>query len=291
MEENKLPEKRQATNIEEILMAAVEKGANIEVMERLLAMRKELKAEAAKDQFAAAMAEFQALRPRIPKRHKVLNRDGSFRYKYAKLDDIIELIQEPLAKCGLSFKWEPTFSQDGKNQYIESACIVTHVAGHSERSTFRVPVILETSAMNGIQSFGSASTYAKRYSLCDAFGISPDEDDDAGTATFKNTIPVEAVKGQTKSERLANMMDAAVVPKEKVEKLDEIKNFLVTKWPGDSQKEKDNKAAALETFFGTPKWTQVGNIPLNVLTDQFETMQKELGEPEKGEPEDQELPI
>jgi len=287
-EANKLPEVREEknTSIEAIIMRAVDQNASVDVLERLLAMRKELRTEQAREMFAEAMADFQALRPPIPKKYKVLNKDNSVRYRYAKLDDIVELIQEPLSKCGLSYKWEMAFETEPKTgQHFETArCIISHVAGHKEESVFRVPVDLQ-GAMSVIQCFGSASTYAKRYSLCNALGLSPDEDDDAKSHVTINADSRPA--GSTKTEQLADLVKKTPPPKpqptEHTLKLDEIKAFLLSKWPGDSPADKEQKAATLELYFGTPKWTQVMEIPTNILDEKFHAMKIDMELPESKE--------
>ena len=51
--------------------------------------------------------------------------------------------------------------------------------GHTQRVAVRVPID-KSGYMNPTQQHGSAISYAKRYALCDAFGIlTADEDDDA----------------------------------------------------------------------------------------------------------------
>ena len=186
------------SSVDVIISKAVENTAlDIGVLERLISLRERVNAQAAKEAFFEAKAEFQRIRPSIPKRHKVYDRGGNFRYKYAKLDDITEAIKKPLAECGLSYEWKMEFTFENGKNFELSSCIVTHNAGHSEVSVFKVPVDFATSRegvaiMTAAQSYGSASTFAKRYSLCNALGITPDEDDDGATAG--KVIDVESRK-------------------------------------------------------------------------------------------------
>lgn len=157
-------------------MHALDKGASIEVMERMFAMREKFLAEQAKAAYLTALSKFQAEVPVIKKTKKVLNKDGrTVRYQFAPLDSIVEQIQKPLATAGLSYRWE--VKQDPKE--IKAICLVTHVLGHSESSEFSVPIDPE-GYMTAPQKSASALTFAKRYSLCNALGISTgDEDTDA----------------------------------------------------------------------------------------------------------------
>jgi len=135
-----------------------------------------VKAEKAKEAFVAAMASFQSQVPVIKKTKKVMNKDGrTVRYQYAPIESIVEQIKKPLVNNELSYRWET--KQEGKT--ISATCIITHVMGHSEQSTFDVDVDTE-GFMTAPQKSASALTFAKRYSLCNALGISTgDEDTDA----------------------------------------------------------------------------------------------------------------
>lgn len=168
--------KQQNTSIETMITHALDKGTPIEVMERLFAMRKEFLAEQAKSAYLEALASFQEDVPIIEKSKKVLNKDGrTVRYVYAPIESIVKQIQKPLAKAKISYRWEVT--QDGKD--IKATCIITHTLGHSEQSSFSVSIDSE-GFMTAPQKAASALTFAKRYSLLNALGISTgDEDTDA----------------------------------------------------------------------------------------------------------------
>lgn len=166
-------------SIEVLLSQAVEKKVPVETMERLLAMRKELKQEAAKEAYVIALADFQKKCPKIEKTKKVMNKDGrTVRYQYAPLDAIIDVIKGSMADQGLSYTWDVE-TADGK---LTAIAKITHKQGHSETSKFQVPIDTE-GYMSAPQKSASALTFAKRYSLCNVLGISTgDEDDDATTA-------------------------------------------------------------------------------------------------------------
>jgi len=99
-----------------------------------------------------------------------------FKSKYATLDAIQEHIRKPLAEAGLVVT-QPTRWVDGQAIVVST---VYHVeTGESLYSEFPVVVGKHTA-----QDYGSAVTYAKRYSLTGLLNITvSDEDDDGNKAT------------------------------------------------------------------------------------------------------------
>ena len=160
-----------------LLAQGIQHGLSVDALERLLSMRRELQAEQAKAAFFAALATFQAQIPAIPKSQtaRVASAKGTFTYRYADLADIQKTIAPVLAGNGLSVTFDTEQDQGG---YVVMAK-VHHTGGHSETTTFRVP--LDGAArMNSTQAAGSALTYGRRYALTAALGIvTADEDDDA----------------------------------------------------------------------------------------------------------------
>lgn len=168
--------KKEDVSVDTFISQAIAVNAPVETMERLFALHKEVKAEKAKEAYVQAMTVFQAECPVIKKTKKVLNKDGrTVRYMFAPIDSIVEQIKKPLSKATLSYRWEVK----NENGEIRAICIVTHSLGHSESSDFSVPID-EEGYMTAPQKVASALTFAKRYSLCNALGISTgDEDTDA----------------------------------------------------------------------------------------------------------------
>lgn len=168
----------QGDGIEALLTRAVDRGASVETMERLMVIRRELKAEAAKEAFIGAMARFQSKCPQIAKTSKVSfqSKSALVAYSYADLPSIVLQVQPVLEACGLSY------SIDAKCEpgTVEAVITIRHILGHAETSSFRVPV--ESKAgMGEQQKYGAAVTFAKRYAFVNALGImTADEDTDAG---------------------------------------------------------------------------------------------------------------
>ncbi|CAK0752850.1 hypothetical protein CCP3SC1_2110002 [Gammaproteobacteria bacterium] len=170
-------------NPETLIMRAIEANVPIEALERLLAMRAELKREMASEAFNRALADFQSEIPPIKKTKtaEVQSKTGrSYTYHYADVADIQKAIAPKMRECGLSATFD--IEQDGDT--LNVTCTIHHVDGHSEHATFPVPID-RNARMNDTQKVGSALTYGRRYSLCAALGIVTAEDDDDGRSTGK----------------------------------------------------------------------------------------------------------
>ena len=146
-----------------LISQAINKNVPVETMEKLLAMRRELKAEKAKEDYDYAMAQFQSECPTIGKNKKAGS--GSFTYMYAPLEDIVEKVKDLLGKYGFSYSFDT--QQNGK---LKVVCKVKHKAGHTEVSEFELEID-KAARMNISQQYGAALTYGKRYAFCSAFGI------------------------------------------------------------------------------------------------------------------------
>ncbi len=168
--------KKEPLSIEGLISQAIDKGISVETMERLLSMRKELKAEAATEAYTAALGQFQRDVPVIKKTKQVMNKDGqTVRYQYAPLDGIVSQIKKDLAANELSYSWDVKHTEG----HMDVTCKITHVMGHSETSTLQIPIDKE-GFMTAPQKYASAQTFAKRYTLLNALGITTaDEDTDA----------------------------------------------------------------------------------------------------------------
>ena len=186
-------------SVEKLLSQAIDKGVTVDTMERLLAMRRELKKEHSEEAFNSAMAMFQAECPVIKKEKSVQNKDGnSVRYKFAPLDSIVKQTKDIIRKHGFSY----TFDTIVEGLTVKAICKVTHDQGHSETSQFQVSIDGKA-FMNEQQKFASALTFAKRYAFCNAFGILTGDDDNDGKSNDKvEASSYEKVLGLIKSSKI-----------------------------------------------------------------------------------------
>lgn len=177
---------RESTSLARIdpqaLMAkAVESGAPIETLERLVALAAQVREIQAKEAWYEAMALFQAECPPIYKSRKatIKTRTGpGYSYKFAPLDAIKPLVDPILAKHGLTARWTLPALEQSK---VTVECIVSHQLGHKETSgPVTMPIMggQEDVGANPMQRVAIAMTYAKRYSLLNILGLAPEEDED-----------------------------------------------------------------------------------------------------------------
>jgi hypothetical protein len=174
---------------EALIAKAIDKKVSVETMERLLIMRRELKAEWAKTEFDKAMAAFQAECPMIKKTKGVRTDTGDLAYKYAPLEAIVDQVKDILRNHGFSYCVDQPEAKPG---YIKVALTVKHTSGHSEVTCVELPLGNKTRIMSQTQVEAAALTFAKRYAFCNAFGIlTGDDDTDAKPASnnHANTPP------------------------------------------------------------------------------------------------------
>ena len=167
---------QESSSVESMIMTAIKEKVDPETMKQFLAMRKELKAEWAREQFILAMANFQSELKEIKKTKEVKNDAGKLLYKYAPLDAIVSQAKEPLAKNGLSYSVKTEVATDK----VKSIVTIRHIAGHSEDSEMETPLATKTGIMSQPQQIAATATFTKRYAFMNALGImTGDEDNEA----------------------------------------------------------------------------------------------------------------
>ena len=99
---------------------------------------------------------------------------NSRNYKYADLNSVWDACRIALAENGLSVVQIPGF--DANDMWLET--MILHSSGESISG--RYPLRPQ---QNTPQAYGSALTYARRYSLAAMVGVVADEDDDGNAAS------------------------------------------------------------------------------------------------------------
>jgi ERF superfamily len=164
-----------------LIERAIESGASVEVMERLLSLQQRWEEGQAKKAYASAIADLRPDLPEIIKNRSVdfTTERGRTHYRYEDLQSVTEALSPPMAKHGLSFRWRTV--SDGPDK-VTVSCIISHRAGHSEENSLSARH--DTSGnKNPIQALGSAVTYLQRYTLKAAVGVAAATDDDGQSAT------------------------------------------------------------------------------------------------------------
>jgi len=124
-----------------------------------------------------------------------------FKNRYASLDAILDAVRPILHKNGLALSQTP-LTADGM---VGVTTRIIHTSGESTESTLLLPA-----GQNTAQGYGSALTYARRYSISSILGIAADDDDDGqiasgppGRSTATHSLP----RVETKERKGAEVTD------------------------------------------------------------------------------------
>ena len=168
----------------QLLEIAVSQNADLDKLERLMALQERWEANEARKEFVLAMAGFKQEPLEIFKRKEVgyTTKDGEFvGYKHATLSDVANVVVPAMARHDLSHRWDVK----QENGRIIVTCVVTHKRGHSETVTLDGSPD-SSGKKNAIQQVASTVTYLQRYTLLLATGLAAqDQLDDDGQGAGK----------------------------------------------------------------------------------------------------------
>lgn len=175
----------------EMLNRAVQSGASIEVLDKLMALQERWEANQARKAFDAAMAAAKSEIPVITKNREVdfTSTKGRTHYRHEDLAGIARVVDPILARHGLSYRFRTT---SPVNEPVTVTCIVSHRLGHSEENTLCAGRD-DSGNKNSIQGVGSTITYLQRYTLKAALGLAAANDDDGRSAGAGETISQQQV--------------------------------------------------------------------------------------------------
>lgn len=169
----------QDISVGQLILAAVEKGAPIETIERLVALRERIEDRDAGKAFTRAMAAFQKDCPMIQKKTtaKITTASGgSYSYTYAELEEIVATIAPFVERHGFTYTWDTKVEHTGM---LTVTIRIRHIEGHVETSSFELPTDTK-SAMSSQQKQAAANTFAKRQTLIAGFGLTTTDEDTDG---------------------------------------------------------------------------------------------------------------
>lgn len=124
-----------------------------------------------------AMAEFRA-KVKQPAKNA---QNPFFKSSYVQLEGVQNAIDEAIKGTGLSYVQ--------LTHNTESGVAVETIIMHSSGQWLSTGDLILNPAKKDPQGYGSVITYARRYELAAAFGISSDIDDDANAGTFGTSKP------------------------------------------------------------------------------------------------------
>tara|TARA_R110000764_G_scaffold189942_3_gene275199 strand:- start:1008 stop:1766 length:759 start_codon:yes stop_codon:yes gene_type:complete len=199
-----------------LIQMAVEKGADINQLEKLMDLQDRFEAKNARKSFFNALSVFQSAIPTIKKTGLAsfpTKNNGKTEYTYAKLEDITRVIRPSLREAGLSYRYE----QNSENNLMTVVCIVTHKEGHQE-TTSMSGLADATGSKNQIQQIASTITYLRRYTLTGALGITVGDEDDDGSCYEEHGVNNEDQEGFCSAELFSESFpagEAKILSKEK----------------------------------------------------------------------------
>jgi len=187
------PVQDQSQHPGQLIKLAIEQGADIERLERLMDLQERFNRDQALKAFNSAMAEFKKNPPVILKNAHVhyKKKDGSItEYDHTTLDNICKAIDEALSAVGIAYRWRTGQAENGD---VQVTCILTHSLGHQEETMlFSAPD--DSGGKNKIQAIGSAVTYLQRYTLLSATGCAVGGMDNDAAPAPEKTISKQLVK-------------------------------------------------------------------------------------------------
>ncbi len=162
----------------EVLQLAVQQGADVDKLSKLLEIQERWEANEARKAFNVAFSAFKSEAVAVLKNVTVT--DGPLKgKKYADLFGVVKAVSPMLAKHGLSHSWK--LSRDEKD-WMEVTCTIRHTQGHWEQVSMGAAPDTGP-GRNAIQARGSAKSYLERYTLLAATGLAASDQDDDGKAT------------------------------------------------------------------------------------------------------------
>lgn len=181
----------------QMLQTAVEQGADLDKLEKLMGLHERWEANEARKAFVVAMTAFKENPPTITRdRHVSFETSkGTVDYKHASLDQVSASIGKALSEHGISHDWDIEQLDGG---LIKVTCVLTHSMGHTKGVSLQSSPD-QTGGKNNIQAIASAVTYLQRYTLLSATGMAAQDQDDDGQTAEPDGRPEPTRAGYTNS--------------------------------------------------------------------------------------------
>jgi hypothetical protein len=230
-EENAPARKDEPLSILQVIaMVASNPAADIDKLERLLAMQERLEEKQAKTAYSDAMSRLQPKLPQIEK-HGRREVNGVLHNKFAKAEDIDTVIRPLLASEGfsLSFDSNPSKETPGSTEFVGTC---SHRNGHSETRRITLPPD-KGGSKNNIQEIVSSFSYAQKSLVKMLLNIvARDEDKDGELPGFIDERETDQLFD------LCAQCDGFKPPEEKIGTEAQILHKYKIKTLGDLQKKK-----------------------------------------------------
>ena len=116
------------------------------------------------------------------------------KYKYRSAEDILEAIKPHLSKHNLTLTISEETRELGGYLFVSSRAVIQDDSGETYAVEAQAGINPERKGMDIAQSFGSSSSYAKKYALGSLFLLDDTKDADATTDPKKVSAPSKTKK-------------------------------------------------------------------------------------------------
>lgn len=165
----------------QMLAIAVQQGADLAKLEKLMDLEQRWQREQARKAFVTALANFKKNPPKVIK--DMVN--TQYKSKYASLGNLVNTVNIALGEHGLNARWT---LQQTENR-IKVGCVLTHELGHSEQAELESTPD-SSGSKNPLQQIKSTITYLEGATFQAITGVVATNEDDDGNGSGKK--PPEA---------------------------------------------------------------------------------------------------
>lgn len=168
-----------------MMLAAQRQGASLADVREMMAIHREMKADAARERFREDFAAFRGENVIIPKSKRV-DRGKAGSFMQAEYDQVCTLLSPALSRHGFGFRHDQKFGlksidgAEGSEPWVWVTCFLEHRGGHSEKLDLEGPPG-DLHANTAVQNMQATASYLKRQSLLAITGTATGgEDDESG---------------------------------------------------------------------------------------------------------------
>ncbi len=173
-------------------------GGDLESVEKMIDLQKQVDSKQAQKAYMVAMARFKTKPIRIAKDKN----NNEYDSKYTSIGNLVNSVLPTMGECGLSHKWEIDQSDPKEVKVI---CIVAHSDSHSESVVMSAPPD-ESGEKNPIQQIKSTITYLRSATFEGIMGLASsdanfDDDGAAHKVQYITEKQLSQIVGMVKSTK------------------------------------------------------------------------------------------
>lgn len=160
-----------------ILQQAIAAKLDPASMKDFYELYRKMEADAARAEYASAMASFRDECPLVSKSKtaKIVTKSGAnFSFTYSPIEEVAATIDPILGRHRLSYR----FDDQSTDKQAVVVCYVLHASGHEVASTGRCPIDMDAK-MSPANATTAAWTTARRKAMMQAFGLVAADERDA----------------------------------------------------------------------------------------------------------------